>query len=174
MLRTVALALALLLLTSTAVAADEIPTGAFAFAFTSTLPAPPAAVWEAATGDVLPWWDHSMSGAPHALEIQPRPGGLFLETFDAGGDGVAHATVTYAKRNELLRMEGPMGLAGHAVHMVTTWTFAPGTAAGTCDMTVAVHAAGEVHEGWPEVVEATWRHFIDERLGPYLAGELPR
>lgn len=170
MLRT--LALALLLLTTSAVAADEVPTGSFAFSFTTTLPAAPAAAWDAATGDVLPWWDHSMSGDPHAMEIQPRPGGLFLETFDANGDGVAHATVTYAERNEMLRMEGPMGLAGNAIHMVTTWTFAPGAADGTCDLTVAVHAVGEVYEGWPELVESTWRHFIEQRLRPYLAGEL--
>lgn len=166
------LALVLLLLPAAAGAGEAVPTGAFAFSFTSVLPAAPDAAWDAATGDILGWWDHSMSGDPHALEIQARPGGLFLETFDASGDGVAHAVVTYAKRREMLRMEGPMGLAGHAIHMTTTWTFVPGTRDGTTDLTVSVHAAGEVHEGWPAVVEATWRHFIDERLVPYLAGEL--
>jgi len=174
MVRAVLCCLLLLLPAAAGAETAPVPAGAFAFTFTVTLPAAPAQVWAAATGNVLPWWDHSMSGDPHAMVIEPRPGGLFLETFDASGDGVAHAVVTYARRPQMLRMEGPLGLAGHAIHMVTTWTLAPGAAPGTTDFTVEVHAAGEVHEGWPDVVEATWRHFIDERLRAYLEGRLAR
>ena len=83
-----------------------------------------------------------------------------------------HADVTYVKSGEMLRMVGPLGLAGHALHMVTTWTFAPGEAENTTVLTVQVNATGEVHEGWGEVVEKTWRHFIGERLAPHLAGAL--
>jgi len=151
-----------------AFAADPVPTGAFTFTFDTELAATPAEAWSAATGDISAWWDHSMSDAPYRLVIEPHPGGRFLEEFDAAGDGVVHADVTYVKSGEMLRMVGPMGLAGHAIHMVTTWTFTPG-ANETTTLTVQVNAVGEVHEGWAEIVETTWRHFIVERLAPHLA-----
>jgi hypothetical protein len=108
-----------------------------------------------------------MSGAPLRLEIEPHPGGRFLETFDATGDGVVHATVTYAQRGKKLQMMGPLGLAGHAIHMVTTYDLEP-LDPGRSRLTVTVHAAGEVHPGWDEVVLATWRHFIDDRFLPWV------
>lgn len=145
---------------------ETVPTGSFRFQFTVALPGTPEEVFDAATGDISGWWDHSMSGDPVALEIQPKPGGHFLEIMDEDGGGVIHATVTQVQRGKMLRMEGPLGLAGHAITMVTTWTLAPGEN-GT-DLTVEVHATGEVHEGWGEVVEKTWRHFIEGRLLPYL------
>ncbi len=143
------------------------PTGSFAFDFRVDLPGPPAEMYDALTGDISGWWDHSMSGDPLHLEIEPRPGGHFREIFDESGDGVIHAVVTQAQRGKLLRMEGPLGLAGHAVHMVTTYTLEP-TPAG-CQLEVTVRAAGEVHPGWEQVVEATWRHFIEERFLPYVS-----
>jgi uncharacterized protein YndB with AHSA1/START domain len=146
---------------------DPPPTGSFAFSFAVDLPGPPAAMYDALTGDVSGWWDHSMSGDPIALEIQARPGGRFIETFDASGDGVVHATVTYAKRGEKLQMVGPLGLAGHAVHMVTTYDL-ENLDGGRSRLTLTVHAAGEVHPGWDEIVLATWRHFIDDRFVPWV------
>ena len=163
---TLALILALAL---PALAAEPVPTGSFTFSFDAVLDAPVAAAWNAATGDISGWWDHSMSGDPHRLVIEARPGGRFLEEFDAAGDGVVHAEVTYVKSGEMLRMVGPLGLAGHAIDMVTTWTFAPGEAEGATVMTVQVNASGEIHEGWGEIVESTWRHFIVERLAPFVA-----
>ncbi|HOX25352.1 MAG TPA: hypothetical protein PLL30_12735 [Candidatus Krumholzibacteria bacterium] len=153
------------------VAADPPPTGSFAFSFAADLPGSPDAMYDALTGDISGWWDHTMSGAPLALVIEPRPGGRFLETFDDSGDGVVHATVTYARRGEKLQMVGPLGLAGHAIHMVTTWELAP-LDGGRSRLTVTVHASGEIHPGWDQVVEATWHHFIDERFVPWVtAGE---
>lgn len=171
MLRTVAF-LALIALAAVTPAAEPVPTGSFSFTFDTVLQAPPAEAWAAATGDVSGWWDHSMSGDPHRMVIEPKPGGVFLEEFDASGDGVVHADVTYVRTGEMLRMVGPLGLAGHALHMVTTWTFAPGDADGTTVLTVKVNASGEVHEGWGEIVETTWRHFIGDRLAPFVAGTL--
>lgn len=164
---------ATIVLTSPAAApravADEIPTGAFAFAIRTTVPGTPADAFDAATGDITGWWDHSMSGHPLKMYVEPKPGGGFVEVFDASGDGVRHATVTYAKRGEKLRYEGPLGLAGNAIDMVTTWTF---TAAGPDSVAVelSVHAAGEVHPGWPEVVEKTWRHFLQDRFTRWVSG----
>jgi len=143
----------------------------FEFSFTVELPAPPPVAWNSATGNIGDWWDHSMSKDPYKLVIEAWPGGQFREEFDSEGNGVVHADVTYSQQNEKLRMDGPMGLAGYAVHMVTTWTFAPGETKGTTLMTVEVHAAGEILEGWDSLVEKTWHHFIEDRLVPYLAAD---
>ncbi len=147
----------------------DLPVGGFGFEFAVTLPGAPAAIYDAATGDISGWWDHSFSPNPVRFELEPRPGGGFWEIFDDSGDGVRHAEVTYAKRGELLRFEGPLGLTGHAITLVTTWSFSPQGADST-KMTVAVNAAGEVQPGWPGVVEATWRHFIVDRFRPYVIG----
>lgn len=143
------------------------PAGAFSFTITADVKGDPVAVFDAATGDITPWWDHTMSGNPWRMYVEPRPGGAFLEIFNEQGDGVRHAVVTGAERGKLLRYEGPLGLAGFALHMVTTWTFAA-AGEGRTTVTVAVHGAGELQEGWPEVIEATWRHFLVERFQAYL------
>jgi hypothetical protein len=160
---------ALILLVLPVLAPAETPAGAFAFTVETEVPGAPDAVYDATFGDVTGWWDHSMSGDPHAMYIEPKPGGAFMEIFDENGDGVRHAVVTYTKRGERLRFEGPLGLAGHAVHMVATWTFAE-AGGGRTRIAVEVHATGEVHEGWPEAVENTFRHFLVDRLAPYLEG----
>jgi hypothetical protein len=156
----------LMLVTTGVMAAETVPTGSFAFSFEVALPGTCEEMYDALTGDISGWWDHSMSGDPWRLVIEPQPGGRFLELFDESGDGCVHATVTYAERGKLLRMVGPLGLAGHAIDMVTTWTLTP--AEQGCRLEVQVRAAGEVHEGWPGIVEQTWHHFIEDRFVPYV------
>ncbi|MEZ4386866.1 MAG: SRPBCC domain-containing protein [Candidatus Krumholzibacteriia bacterium] len=152
--------------TALSAGAQALPASTFAFDFDVDLPGTPDEMYDALTGDISGWWDHTMSGNPVRLEIQARPGGQFLEVFDGTGDGVVHATVTYAQRGKLLRMEGPLGLAGFALHLVTTYTLTPIDTG--CRLNVAVHGAGEVHEGWPALVEKTWRHFIEDRFLAYV------
>lgn len=134
------------------------------------LSAPPMQVWEALTGDISPWWDHTFSASPHALFIEPKPGGGFFEYFDEHGHGVRHAVVTWADPGKKLTLVGPLGLEGYAFDMTHALTL---TADG--DQTV-LHARisgfGEVQEGWPEAVDGVWTHFLEERLVPFVAGEL--
>ncbi|MFH1681930.1 MAG: SRPBCC domain-containing protein [Candidatus Eisenbacteria bacterium] len=144
-----------------------IQAGGFTCTHVVTLPGTPEEVYDAATGDISAWWDHSFSGNPARLYIEPKPGGGFFEIFDESGDGVRHATVLYAERGKALRFEGPLGLSGHAVLMVTTYTFEPAGEDSTRFL-VDVRASGEVKEGWPEVVDRTWHHFLFERFAPYL------
>lgn len=139
----------------------------FSFNKQVTLPGTPEVIFDAVTGDISGWWDHHMSENPKEFFIEPVPGGGFLEIFDDEGNGVLHATVIYADRGKMLRFDGPLGLSGKAIQIVTTYQF---ESVGT-DSTlfkVSVHAAGEVDEGVPVIVERVWEHFIFEQLEPYI------
>jgi uncharacterized protein YndB with AHSA1/START domain len=161
------LALALASPNGATAAHRELPAGAFTVEQEIVLPGSPAEVYDAVTGDISGWWDHSFSQHPYRFYIEPRPGGGFWEIFDADGNGVRHAVVTAADRGKLLRFEGPLGLAGNALHMVTTYTLEPAGSDST-RLKLSIHAAGELQEGWPATVDAVWKHFLSERLLPYL------
>jgi len=75
--------------------------------------------------------------------------------------------VIYADRGKLLRFDGPLGLSGKAIQIVTTYQFEPVGIDSTL-FKVSVHAAGEVEEGLPAIVERVWEHFIFEQLQPYI------
>lgn len=147
-------------------ATPEVSYGTFAFADTLRLAGTPREVYDGITGDVTGWWDHSFSQKPHRMYIEAKPGGGFYEIFSADGDGVLHATVTAAQRGVMLRFVGPLGLAGRAIDMVTTWTFAPAGEDST-DLMIAVHAAGEVRNELGATVRRVWHHFLVERFTPY-------
>jgi uncharacterized protein YndB with AHSA1/START domain len=132
-----------------------------------TLPGTPEEIFDVVTGDISGWWDHHMSEHPKKLFIDAFPGGGFWEIFDDQGNGVQHARVIYADRGKLLRFDGPLGLSGKAIQIVTTYAFKPVGNDSTL-FKVSVHAAGEVDEGVPEIVESVWNHFIFEQLEPYI------
>jgi hypothetical protein len=139
----------------------------FSFDKKVTLPGTPEIIFDAVTGDISGWWDHHMSEHPKKLFIEPVPGGGFWEIFDDEGNGVLHARVIYADRGKLLRFDGPLGLSGKAIQMVTTYQFEPVGSDSTL-FKVSVHAAGEVDEGVPTIVERVWQHFIFDQLKPYI------
>lgn len=157
----------LLVLTACARKNDDLPAhGTFAFSHQLTLPGSPEVIYDALTGDISGWWDHSFSEKPYKLYIEARPGGGFYEIFDESGDGVQHAVVTAAQRGKLLRFVGPLGLAGNAVELVCTYTL---EAVGDSTLLMLdVHAAGEIKPEWPALVEKVWHHFLDERFKGYL------
>lgn len=146
--------------------ARSVPTGAFAFEVETVVPGAPDVVWDAFTRETIAWWDHTFSDSPKSLTIEAKPGGGFVEIFDDQGNGVVHARVTYADRGKKLRLVGPLGLADHAIDLVCTLSFT--AVEGGTKLGLSVHAAGEVHEGWPKVVEGVWRHFLIERFLPYM------
>jgi uncharacterized protein YndB with AHSA1/START domain len=145
----------------------EARTGAFVVEHSVTLPGSPEAIFDAITGDISGWWDHTFSGKPRRLFIEARPGGGFWEHFDDEGNGVKHATVTYAHRGRLLRFEGPLGLSGNAITLVTSYAF---TAVGSDStrLDVSSHCAGEFQEEWPAVVDGVWKHFIVDRFQSWI------
>ncbi len=131
------------------------------------LPDTPEAVYDATTGDISGWWDHHFSEKPLKFFIEARPGGGFYEIFDESGDGVLHGTVTWARRGKLLRFTGPLGLAGNAVTAVWTLTYEPHGEKET-KLTLDGRMSGTLEEGWAEAVDSVWRHFLVERLKPYV------
>jgi uncharacterized protein YndB with AHSA1/START domain len=144
----------------------DLKTGAFQVQFDVLLQASPEAVYDAVTGDISGWWDHSFSEHPKKLYIEAKPGGGFWEIFDDSGDGVLHATVIYAQRGKKLRFTGPLGFSGQAVNFVTTYDFLP-DAAGT-KLRLTCNVSGQVEEGEDKAVDAVWHHFLVERLKPYI------
>ncbi len=147
--------------------AQMTPASVFSFSFDVALPAPPEDIYAALTGDISGWWDHSFAEKPYRLFIEARPGGGFYEIFGPSGDGARHATVIYAERGKKLVFDGPFGLSGRAISMVTTYELAPSGKTAT-KLTVSVHGSGEMDDKVPGVVENVWKHFIIERFKPYI------
>jgi len=144
----------------------ELKTGAFQVQQELILPASPEAVYDAVTGDISGWWDHSFSGRPKRLFIEPKPGGGFWEIFDDAGNGVLHARVIYADRGKLLRFTGPLGLSGQAIDMVMTYEFLPDPAGTKLRLTCNV--SGQISDGQDKILDGVWHHFLFERLKPYI------
>ena len=130
------------------------------------LPATPNEVYDAVTGDISAWWDHSFSGHPKKLYVEARPGGGVYEIFDDAGNGALHATVIYADRGKKLRYTGPLGFSGRAIDLVTTYDLAADGAGTKFHLTVT--ASGDVDEQLAAAVDGVWHHFLDERLKPYI------
>jgi uncharacterized protein YndB with AHSA1/START domain len=131
--------------------------------------APRAQVFEAATGDVSPWWDHSFSLQPAELVIEPVFGGRFYERFEDGSqDGALHARVIYVDAPSQLRLHGPLGLSGRALDLVSSWSLEEVQDGAATRFTVDLAMTGEVDAELAQVVTNVWIHFIDGRLKPYV------
>jgi hypothetical protein len=163
------LSLALLVLSPAKAQETKPKYDVFSFEQQITLPGTTTQLYDAMTGDISGWWDHSFSEKPYKLYIDAIPGGGFYEIFNAGGDGAKHAEVIYSDRGKMLRFDGPLGLSGKAIQMVTTYEyFEKGPDSTT--VKVSVHGAGEVGDGVPEKIESVWHHFLYERLKPFVEG----
>jgi len=148
-------------------ATKELKYGSFAVEHQLTLPGSPEIIYDAISGDISGWWDHSFSEKPYKFYIEAKPGGGFFEIYDASGDGVKHATVIVADRGKLLRFDGPLGLSGAALQLVTSYKF---SAVGndSTSLELSVHGSGELQEGLPKIIENVWSHFMFERFKPYI------
>lgn len=129
------------------------------------LPVSPNVAYDAATGDIGAWWDHSFSQHPKRLYIEAKPGGGFYEIFDDSGNGVLHAVVNYADRGKLLRFTGPLGFSGNALDAVTTYEFKP-EGSGT-RLRISVNMVGQISNEDAQAADQVWHHFAD-RLKAYI------
>lgn len=139
----------------------------FQFEHQLTLPGDPAEIYDAISGDISGWWDHSFSDNPYKLYIEAKPGGGFYEIFDKSGDGALHATVILAQRGKILRFEGPLGLSGRAINLVCTYNFQDAEGDSTI-LKLEVSMSGEADESVCETVKQVWHHFLFDRFQPYI------
>lgn len=146
---------------------SEVAAKTFVVEHVLMLPGSPESVYDVTTGDLSGWWHHKFSEKPKRFYLEPKPGGGFYEIFDDSGDGVLHATVIYAQRGKLLRFDGPLGYSGTALQMVHTYQYE--AVGDSTKLTLTVRGAGEVEENTPKIVADVWRHFLFDRLKPYVA-----
>ena len=147
--------------------------GTFSFEMNFSYPGDPDFIYDHLTGDISTWWDHSFSETPYKLYIEAWPGGGFYEIFNEAGDGAKHASIIYAERGKMLRMEGPLGLSGQALTLVCTYTLKASEEDQTL-LTLNVHGAGEFSEETPELVRQVWEHFLWEQFKPYIDKQYAR
>lgn len=141
----------------------------FVTSVTVEIAAPVAEVFDAATGDVTGWWDHSFSESPAEMVIEPRFDGRFYERFEAGSDnGSLHARVIFVNAPNQLRLHGPLGLSGRAVDLVSSWQLEEAAEGEATRFTVELHMSGEIDAELAGVVRNVWQHFIGARLKPYV------
>ena len=135
-----------------------------------SIAAPREEVFAAATGDVSPWWDDTFwPERPAELVIEPIFGGVFYERFEEGSDnGVIHAEITGVMAPQMLRMDGPLGLAGRGYQLVTTWTLEEAEAGAATQFAVDLAMIGEVDADLAAIVRSVWVHFIEARLKVYV------
>lgn len=145
----------------------------FDFEMHFSYPGNPEFVYDHLTGDISEWWDHSFSESPEKIYIEASPGGGFYEIFDEEGNGALHATVIYADRGKLLRMEGPLGLSGQALTLVCTYSFSDSGEDST-QLKLNVNASGEFTEDTPQIVQQVWEHFLWEQFKPYIEAQYER
>lgn len=83
-------------------------------------------LYQALVGSVGSWWhpDHTFSGDPSRMSIEPKANGCFCERLDAGS--ARHMTVIYVDAGRLVRMVGGLGpLQDEAVAGSMSWSFEP-------------------------------------------------
>jgi hypothetical protein len=159
--------LIVLFFTKTQAEIKQLPFSCFAIDYQLKLPGQPELIYDAISGDISGWWDHSFSEKPYRFYIEARPGGGFYEIFNQSGDGVQHATVIAAERGKLLRFDGPLGLSGRAIAAVYTYQFEPVGEDSTL-LKFEAHFFGETQENLPETIEQVWYHFLFARFKPYI------
>jgi len=122
--------------------------GVFEVKSVTTIAAAPAKVYATLTGQVGEWWnpEHSWSGRPGALYIEPRAGGCFCENLADGGS-VQHLEVVHAKPAALLRMRGGLGpLQELPLEGVQTWEL-KAAGSGQTEVSLSYRASGSVQGG---------------------------
>lgn len=161
--------LTLLALIAQATAPEPFTPQGFRSQVVVEIAAPRPEVFEAATGDVSPWWDHSFALEPAELVIEPAFGGRFYERLrDGTDDGALHARVIYVDAPSQLRLNGPLGLSGRAIDLVSSWSLEEIEAGEGTRFTVDLAMTGEIDAELAATVTRVWVHFIEGRLKPYV------
>jgi uncharacterized protein YndB with AHSA1/START domain len=103
----IALGLIALATSARAEVIDATP-GGFEVKRTLTINAPPAKVYAAMIAPAG-WWNHTFSGDPRNLYIEPKANGCWCETLPKTRGSVAHMRVIYVEPGSLIRLQGGLG-----------------------------------------------------------------
>ena len=144
--------------------------GVFQFTHQVMLPGNPDQIYDAITGDISGWWDHSFSEKPLKFFIEPKPGGGFYEIIDESGDGILHAVVIFAQRGKMLRFDGPLGLTGQAVQGVYTYSFEAMPEDST-QLKLDAHLSGEIDAEVAKKLDYPIFMAVSERGGKNNSGD---
>lgn len=148
---------------------EAFPVQGFRTSIEVLIEAPVETVFQAATGDVTGWWDHSFWPDPAEMVIEPVFGGRFYERFEPGSDnGTLHARVIFVRAPHQLRLHGPLGLSGRSVDLVTSWTLEADEAGTGTRFRIDLAMSGEIDAELAGIVRQVWVHFIEGRLKPYV------
>jgi hypothetical protein len=140
MRRTLAILTCLMLAPAATADVVESTANGFTSKTATEISAVPRSVYLALTAQVGSWWDpeHTWSGQPRNMTIDPRAGGCFCEQL-ANGGSVQHMTVILAEPGKTLRMRGALGpLQEQAVVGTITWTLAEVGSRTCVEMTYVV------------------------------------
>ncbi|HEX6708623.1 MAG TPA: hypothetical protein VF169_28055 [Albitalea sp.] len=137
------------------------PTG-FTITHRHALKATPQQAIEA-VGRVDRWWngDHTYSGNPANLRLEPVAGGCFCERWDGGS--VQHAQVLYVGKDAVVRLQGALGPL-QELPVVGILTFAAATGEGKTVLTVTYRVAGPGDIGLEK-----WAGAVDKVIGEQAA-----
>lgn len=140
MRRTLAILTCLMLAPAASADVVESTANGFTTKTATEISAVPRSVYLALTAQIGGWWDpqHTWSGDPRNMTIDPRAGGCFCEKLTNGGS-VQHMTVILAEPGKVLRMRGALGpLQEQAVVGTITWTLIENGSRTRVEMTYVV------------------------------------
>ena len=133
-----------------------------------TVNAPLDRVWSAFTKEIDVWWKHRLLGNDSNLSLEPAIGGHFLER---NGDSAAvWGTVTFIKPQEVMVLQGALGMQRDAVASTYSYEFNEENGAtrlklrhvafGTQD-----HAMAEGHRAGWEVLWDCLKAYVEKGTG---------
>lgn len=144
------------------------PHATFSVTVTVRVPGTPEEVYDALTGDISGWWDHTFHPDAARFFIDARPGGGFFEYFDPEGqNGVRHGVVTFAQRGKKLVYIGQLGFLGTGAHITVSYDLRSLDQDMT-ELTAKATYVGEIQEGWREAKARVWSHFFEDRFKTYM------
>jgi DNA-binding transcriptional ArsR family regulator len=130
------------------------------------LQASPSQVFEALTVGVDAWWSWRVS-ADSKVYLEPIVNGRFYEAFDTTGQGIFYANVTYIKKDEEIRLRGPLELFEHAANMPVpdsyVRVFLQRDDNGT-KLSLSTYVAGGVDERAGDVCRLRWHTLLNQDL----------
>ena len=68
-------------------------------------------VFQSLTNDINDWWEFRLLGSESRLSLEPKVGGLFIESLE-NKSGAIWGTILYLKENEEIRLQGLLGMQG--------------------------------------------------------------